>query len=542
MTDQLEQGRESFGRHAWADAYEQLLAADHVSPLGAEDLEHLATTAYLVGKDAESAEAWTRAHQDFVTGGNVERAARCAFWLGFQLMLRGQMAPAGGWFDRARRLLDDGTRDSVVVGYLLLPSGVQGLFGGDPEGAHTTFERVAEVAKQFGDRDLMTMSRFGRGQALIRLGRVAEGMASFDEAMVAVTAGEVSPFIAGLVYCGVIDSCQELFDMRRAQEWTAALSRWCESQPDLVPYRGQCLVHRAQIMQLRGAWTDALDEAQRACLRLSEPPQPAVGMAYYQLGELHRLRGDLTMAEDAYRRASQCGRAPQPGLALLRLAQGRLDAALQAIRLAVDEAPDDRERSMLLPAFVEILLAAGDVAAARVAADELSRIAADFQVPLLHAVGAYAQGAVLYAEGDARAALTVLRDASTAWSDIDAPFEAARTRVYIGLAYRQLGDEDTAEMELDAALRALRELGAAPEIARVEALFSPAAPKTDAGLTAREIEVLGLVAAGKTNRAIAGELVISEKTVARHVSNIFTKLGVPSRAAATAYAYEHKLV
>jgi ATP/maltotriose-dependent transcriptional regulator MalT len=295
-------------------------------------------------------------------------------------------------------------------------------------------------------------------------------------------------------------------------------------------------------MQMHGAWTDAMDEAQRACGWLSQPPQPAVGMAHYQLGELHRLRGDFAKAEEAYRQANAYGRTPQPGLAQLRLAQGRVDAARKAIGLAVDEAQDAVNRSKALPAFVEIAIAAGDVPAARAAADDLSKIAADLDVPLLQAVAAHAQGEVLYAEGDPRAALNALRRAWTAWCDIDAPYEAARVRVLIGLASRALGDDEGAEMELDAALGALRELGAVPEIARVEKLSSTAAPKTAAGLTAREVEVLALVAAGKTNKAIAEDLVISEKTVARHVSNIFTKLSVSSRSAATAYAYEHNVV
>ncbi|HEV2922199.1 MAG TPA: LuxR C-terminal-related transcriptional regulator, partial [Actinomycetota bacterium] len=390
---------------------------------------------------------------------------------------------------------------------------------------------------------LVTLARVGQGRALLRLGETAAGVALRDEVMVAVEAGDVSAIVAGDVYCTVIEGCQEIFDLGRAQAWTAALTHWLASRPDLVAYHGQCLVHRAEIMTLRGAWRNAMEEAERASERfLRGPDHPAAGAAFYQQAELHRLRGEFAKAEEAYRQASRWGRMPQPGLALLRLAQGQVDAAQAAIRRVMEEASDRVTRSNLLAAYVEIMLDAHDVAAARARADELSAIAADLGAPLLGAVAAHAQGAVLLSEGNPPAALDALRQAWSAWQELEAPYEAARVRVLLGLACRELGDQEGAEMELDAARGVFQQLGAAPDLARVQALSRKPAPKAAGGLTAREVQLLRLVAAGKTNRAIAAELVLSERTVDRHVSNIFTKLGVSSRTAATAYAYEHQLI
>jgi DNA-binding CsgD family transcriptional regulator len=537
----LERGRESFARWAWADSYTYLSAADRETPLEGEDLERLAYAAYLTGRDADSEDVLTRAHQEFVSRGDHEGAARCAFWLAFEFLHGGDFARGGGWLARAQRVLAD-KPECVVHGYLLMPAGVRRIMEGDATEANTLFCQAAAIGRRFGDADLIAMALHGSGRALIRLERVAEGVALLDEAMAAVTAGEVSPIAAGDIYCSVVEACHEIFDLRRAHEWTMALDRWCALQSDRVRFRGQCLVRRAEILQLHGAWPDAIEHAQRACECLAEPPQRARGAAYYQWAELLRLRGEFAKAEAMYRQAGQSGRSPQPGLSLLRLAQGHVDVAASGIRNVLDETKDRRVRSRLLGPYIEIMLAARDHAAARAGADELSAIAAALDAPFLRALSRHAFGAILLAEGNARAALAILREATAAWDVIEAPYDGARTRVLIARACQQLGDRDGADMEGDAASQVFRHLGATPDLAHIDKASLAQSPASASGLSARELEVLRCLVTGKTNRAIADELCISEKTVARHVSNIFNKLGLSSRAAATAYAYEHHLV
>jgi DNA-binding CsgD family transcriptional regulator len=360
---------------------------------------------------------------------------------------------------------------------------------------------------------------------------------------VAATTGELSPIVTGIVYCGVILACEEVYDVRRAREWTAALRRWWEQQPELMAFTGRCLVHRAQLMHLEGAWPDALAEAERANRRFEQSMnQPAAAKARYLQGEVHRLRGEFVEAEEAYRKGSQLGLEPQPGWALLRLAQGSADAAAAAIRRVVGETTDPLRRASLLPAYVQIMLSVGDLEEAGRACAELGETAALCDSELLRALFAQARGAVELAAGDARAALVSLRQAAQAWHELEAPYEAARARVLVGQACLALGDEEAFALELESARRTFEELGAVPDVASVDSLTGASAGAATHGLTARELEVLRLIASGKSNREIASALVISEHTVARHVQNIFAKLRVTSRTAAGAFAFEHDLV
>jgi ATP/maltotriose-dependent transcriptional regulator MalT len=540
--DPLTAGREAFDRRAWRDAYEHLRDAAEIHDLEPEDLRCMAMAAYLTGRYEAAEKGMEALHHRFLRNGEVDRAARWAVWLAILLFQRGQQAQGGGWLARAQRLLDDADLDCAARGYLLVPVALHALEAEhDPERAHDVFEQVSVVARRFDDPDLAVLGLLGRGQALVASGDVDRGVPLLDEVMVAVTTGDVSPILAGIAYCAVIITCRMVFDLRRAQEWTGVLSRWCSDQQDLYPYQGQCLVHRSEIMQLHGEWAEALAEVERACAHLATTAaDPVMGMARYQQAELLRLRGRFSRAEVSYRQASEWGHPPQPGLALLRLAEGRVDDAVVAIEREIAATEHDRvRRARVLAAFVEIMLAAGDVDAAGVGVDELEQIAADFNSIYLEAVAAECRGAVLLASGDPARASVVLRQAWRMWRTLDAPYEAAQVRLRMARARRELGDHVAADVELDAAAQVFQRLQAAPALVQVAELSRRPERAAPGGLTPREVEVLQLVATGATNREVADTLVISEKTVARHLSNIYVKLGVGSRAAATAWAYEN---
>jgi DNA-binding CsgD family transcriptional regulator len=539
----LAEGREAYARQAWSESYESLSEADRSSPLEPGELELLATSAYMLGGEREYLGLMERAYRGHLDAGDPLPAVRCAFWLGMTLSISGELGRASGWFGRANRLLEREGEDCVERGYLTLARIFEHEAERDLEAGAAVSSEAAAIGERFGDADLVAFGSFTQGDALIGLGRLREGVALLDLAMVAVLAGDVSPVASGLVYCGVIISCERAHDVARAREWTTALSDWCKAQPDLVAFTGRCLVHRAQIMRLDGSWEDAIEEARRAAERCLEGENPvAAGEAHYQRGEVHRLRGEHEAAEEAYRAASAQGWEPQPGLALLRLAQGNEQAAEAAIRRATSEAGDPGKRARLLPAYVEILVAVGDLEEADRACAELDSIARAEEKPgALSATSAHARGVAELAAGRTRESLASLRRADELWRSLSAPYESARARELIGLACESVGDEDTAALELEAARETFDRLGAAIDLARMKQAAGAGAPVSHQ-LTKRELEVLRLLSTGETNKEIAADLVLSVRTVDRHVSNIYAKLGVSSRAAATSYAHEHGLV
>ncbi len=545
----LLRGRACYERGDWNDAFEALKAADEQGGLEPEDLQRLAWAAGLTARDQEMLATQERVYHSWLEAGEQLTAARSAFWLGFRLQVRGEASRASGWLGRSQRLVELHEQACVEQGYLLLPV-AQGLISsGDFIKAQDYAARAAAIGERFGEADLIAFARNIEGRALLGDGYVERGLALMDEVMVAAAAGELSPVVTGIVYCSAIASCQRVFALSRVREWTAALAAWCDAHPQLGMFTGHCLVHRVEVLQLNGSWGEAAAEARRAverCVRSVE--RDAAGSAHYQQAEIHRLRGEFTLAAAAYHEASRAGFEPIPGLALLRLVEGDQGAAAGASRRALASTVGRLARSRFLPAHVEIMLAVGDLDEARSASRELDEIAASVKGEVLEAIAAHACGSVSLAAGDPQAALEPARRAFCIWQRLRAPYLAARVRVLVARACAALGDFEGARLELRYANEVFEMLGATPDVTLVKALTDalasgsgPSSAGAAYGLTRRELQVLRLVATGKTNKAIARDLSLSEKTIDRHVSNLFAKLNVASRAAATAFAYEHHL-
>ncbi|UZX04066.1 response regulator transcription factor [Arthrobacter sp. CDRTa11] len=537
----IDQGRSAFRENRWTEAFENLRDADQHGGLPAPDLERLATAEILTGSITAGVDTLTRAHEEFLVVGDVEGAVRCAGWLAVHLMNIRQAARSAGWLARGQRLVKELAEPSAVEGLLLLPVALGKLYGGDPAGAFQVFAEIGAYGQRFQDNDLAALSLLGQGQSTIMLGNVDEGLRMLDEVMVAVTAGEVSPVPSGISYCAVVGYCHLTFDLPRALEWTGALDHWCRGRPDMVAFSGQCQSYRAELFQLHGAWAEALKAASAAQAYAVKGDAEALYGGYYQQGEMERLTGKLDAADASYRLAAKSGHSVQPGLALLCLAKGDPEQAQTLIRSAV-AASRPAMRRRLLPALVEIELAVPDLVAARSASDELEAFSLECPKPMVLALSWQADGAVCLAEGNPEGALVSLRNAWMVWQELGVPYEAARCRVLAASACRAVGDEASALMDLEAAHAEFLEVGAAPAAARAASLIRGINQAEPSPLTQREVEVLRLVASGKANRAIAADLFLSEKTVARHLSNIFLKLGLSSRTAATRYAYEHRLV
>ena len=474
--DPVEAGREALDRHAWDEAYEVLSEADRAGALGGEGLELLASAAYWSAHPDETVEYLERSYAAYLEEGNRPAAAMMAFRVAEQHGMRMAMPQAQGWAAKAVRLAEEG-QEWPVHGWLAWMGGLLAWFQGDFEGAIASYDQALGSADRTGDRDLHAMSLHDKGHALCILGRVSEGMALLDEAMTSVVGGELEPQAAGYVYCGMIGACSSLGDYGRAAEWTEATLRWCERQ-SVPAFPGVCRVHQAELMRLRGSYAQAEEQARLAC---EELPLfnlvSGLGPAYYEIGEVRRRMGDLDAADDAYARAHQFGLNPQPGLSLLRLAQGKYEAAAAGVRQALAEAGGNRcHQVRLRAAQVEIALAADDLNTAASALVELESIVSEYEAVLLHAIAAGARGAVTAARGDPAGSLPDLRRAQQAWQQIDAPHEVAELRLRLANAHRALGDEDSARMEARAARDTFERLGARPAAQRAAALLGELAP------------------------------------------------------------------
>ena len=539
VTELLQEAREAFGRRDWVRARDAFTAAQAQGTLTADDVFALGDSVWWLGSFLEAEGCYEEAYRLYLQEGRQRQAAMSALTIAGFLFMRGEAAAGSGWMSRGLRLLE-GEPECAEHGYVLFMDIEVALEACDYDAALTKARQMQALGGRCGDPNLTALGVAGEGRALIKQGRVRDGIALLDEAMLAALSDELDPAWAGNIYCQLMRTCYELSDLRRAGEWTQATARWCESLPAAGPFMGVCRVHRAQVFQAHGAWEEAEREAARVCEELAGFDLGTVAEGYYQMGEVRRLRGDLSGAEAAFRRAHEHGRDPQPGLALLRLAQGRVHAAAASIRDALAAASRDQlARARLCAAQVEIALEGGDPESARLATDELEEAARVFRTSGLEAAAPQARGAVLLAEGRVAEALQPLREACLLWQRLNAPYEAARVRLLLARAYAALGNDDTAALELDAAEAAFTRLGALLDARKAAALRR--GTSLPGGLTEREAEVIALVAAGRSNREIADALVISEKTVARHLSNIFTKLGLPSRTAAAAFAFEHGL-
>ena len=535
--DGIEQARDAVARESWVEAYAMLRDIEP-SDLAPADLEGLADATWWLSKVDESIAARQKAYAGYAAEANDPRAGFMAGRLAVEHFDRGEPAVAMGWLMKAQRHLGD-RPESVEHGFMALIQANVARFQGDPDGSMALAEEATRIGQRFGNLDLVAMGIHVQGLVLVSRGRVREGMALLDEAMASVIAGEVSSLFTGVIYCSVLDACLDLTDLGRAGEWNEAALAWCDTLPPDAPFTALCRINRAQLATLRGAWSEAETEARRVAEDQTIDPA-AAARGFYETGEILRRLGNLGAAEQAFGRARELGLEPQPGLALLRLGQGKAEPALTALRLAVDGETQNRPRlARLLAALVEIAIAAGDLEIAKAAGEDLETIAAGFATPALDAAAMTARGALALAEDHGPTALENLRDACRIWNELRLPYESARARVLYGIALRAAGVHEDADLELRSAISAFERLGATPEAAATAALLG--GDERPRGLTVREVEVLRLVASGKTNRDIAVELVISEHTVARHLQNIFAKLDVPSRSAATAFAFEHGL-
>ncbi|MGH2682114.1 MAG: tetratricopeptide repeat protein, partial [Actinomycetota bacterium] len=472
IQDPLQAGREAARKHAWKEAFDLLSEADAGEPLSPDDLATMAEAAWWVGRGDACVSARERAFAAYLDGGDEVAAAGMAIALARDHKAKLETGVSRGWFLRAERLLADHP-ETAEHGWLLRIQANHAAGEGDLERALELTRQALDIGTGVGNRDLQAIALHDQGEFLVRLGRVEEGLGLADEATVAAVGGEIGPWATGIVYCNTISLSGALADYRRAGEWTEAAKRWCERQ-SIAGFPGICRVHRADVIRLLGHWAEAEREARQACSELEDAGLLMfAGEGFYEIGVIRLRMGDLEAAEDAFRQAHEKGRDPQPGIALLRLARGKVDGAQAAIGRALEEATVRLDRAKLLPTAVEIAVAAGDLEAARVEADELESIAEEFSSPALRAEAAMGRGALQLAEGDPASACRSLKRSWQLWREVDAPYEAARARLLLGEAYRAQGDEESALLELQAARSAFERLGAALDLRRAAGLLGP---------------------------------------------------------------------
>lgn len=527
------------GSARWLDLYRELATGD-LAGLDADQLECLAQAAFWLGRPREAITARRLAYRRHRDAGNHEGAARACRQLFHQHFELDETAAASGWLGLATRHARE-VPESPEGGYVAIAAALWASYSGACDEAVAEAVRAHSLGRAARDRDLTAWALAVLGGMYVARGDVAEGVAVLDEAMAETVSGDLSPFVTGWIYCYLLKTCQALGDIRRAGEWTESAVQWCESNGVDSWYPGVCRLHRCEVASMRGEWASAEREALRVADELAAFGDYLVAEAEYIAGEIRRRRGEYDLAEAAFRRSHELGHDPQPGLALLRLAQHDADAAAGQLRLALLGGPQQPLlRARLLTAHVQAELERAGLTAATRSVEELARLARESESRLLWGLLALSHGRLLLARGDIEGAVPLLREAASTFQRLECPYELAQVRVELGRAARQAGDDETAVLELDAAAAAFARLGAGPDAERAAGLVGPA-PRNPKALSDREVEVLRLVARGLSNREIAASLVISEHTVRRHLSNVFRKIGVASRAGATAFAFEHGL-
>ncbi len=528
----------------WESAFAAMSDADQSGVIvDGDNLRDFATAAYMTGREDRYLDLMGRAFDVYTDANAILDAARTAFWIGLTLMFMGEHGRGGGWLARAGHLVEEADTDCAEAGYLLLPRVEMSFGAGDIKAAVDFAAQALTIGECHSDENLSAMARHLVGRAQLALGDVQNGLSALDETMVATTEGRLSPIVTGLIYCSVIEACQRYQIVRRASEWTEALSSWCAKQPELVAFTGRCLIHRSEILLFDGRWREAEVEAGAAIRRLAGGPAAHhAGPAHYQKGELYRLCGEYDAADESYRAASALGFDPQPGLALMRLRQGAGRSAVPAIKRALAAADAPTKRMRLLGAAFEIALGQKQVDEARSFHDEMKTLAETYKSEAVTALLVEMQGDLAATEDKPERAIKCYAQSAGLWRDLGCPYRLARVRLRSARTCAALGDVEGAIAEARAASEGFASLGAEPERQDAVTFIRRHAPGRGTILTRRQTEVLGLVALGLTNREIAERLGLSKRTVDRHVSDILTRIDAPTRAAAAAYAVSSGLV